>query len=61
MKTKQKMLTRASFGSVGYINISILNTGSVSKSVYGKNNSKKMQDALKKANKTLDRLYEKYQ
>ena len=61
MKTKQKILTRASFGKIGYINVPSLNTGSVSKSVYGKNNSKSLQVALKKANKALDNLYEKDQ
>ncbi|TLD80190.1 CJH_07325 family protein [Helicobacter sp. MIT 05-5293] len=60
MKNSKRLL-RASFGKVGYINISALNTGSISKNVYGEKNPSGLKEAIIKANKTLDRLYEKYE
>ena len=60
-KSKEKKpILRASFGKIGYINIASLNTGSISKSVYGRKNPKKLQNALKEASKLLDELYEEY-
>ena len=53
-------MLRASFGKINYLDVPTLNTGSVSKNICGKKNPKSLQKALKEANETLDKVYDKY-